>query len=120
MVKSQTSGVKSLLLMLEWSDVMKVEMTAKEFAEYTEYLEQRKPKLSREWLDLRKEITNYCHSHKTMGRSFSTQQNFIYGAIRFVTGISQIDQLKGSQVDLARMVFHELAEKRDNFPSEIN
>lgn len=91
---------------------MKVEMTAKEFAEYTEYLEHRKPKLSREWLDLRKEITNYCHSHRTMGRSFSTQQNFIYGAIRFVTGISQ--------VDLARMVFHELAEKRYNFSSEIN
>lgn len=55
-----------------------------------------------------------------MSRSFSTQQNFIYGAIRFVTGISQIDQLSGSQVDLARMVFHELAEKRDNFSSEIN
>lgn len=106
--------------MPEWSNAMKVEMTAKEFAEYTEYLEQRKPKLSREWLDLRKEITNYCHSHKTMGRSFSTQQNFIYGAIRFVTGISQIDQLKGNQVDLARMVFHELAEKRDNFSSEVN
>lgn len=105
--------------MLEWSDVMKVEMTAKEFAEYTNYL-KHKPKLSREWIDLRKEITNYCHSHKTMSRSFSTQQNFIYGAIRFVTGISQIDQLKGSQVDLARMVFHELAEKRDNFSSEIN
>lgn len=106
--------------MPEWSDVMKVEMTAKEFAEYTEYLERRKPKLSREWIDLRKEITNYCHSHKTMSRSFSTQQNFIYGAIRFVTGISQIDQLSGNQVDLARMVFHELAEKRDNFSSEIN
>lgn len=90
---------------------MRVEMTAKEFAEYTNYL-KHKPKLSREWIDLRKEITNYCHSHKTMSRSFSTQQNFIYGAIRFVTGISQ--------VDLARMVFHELAEKRDNFSSEIN
>lgn len=90
---------------------IRVEMTAKGFAEYTNYL-KHKPKLSREWIDLRKEITNYCHSHKTMSRSFSTQQNFIYGAIRFVTGISQ--------VDLARMVFHELAEKRDNFSSEIN
>ena len=90
---------------------MRVEISAKEFAEYTNYL-KHKPKLSREWIDLRKEITNYCHSHKTMSRSFSTQQNFIYGAIRFVTGISQ--------VDLARMVFHELAEKRDNFSSEIN
>ena len=103
-----------------WSDATKVEMTAKQFAEYTEYLDRRKSKLSREWLELRKEITNYCHSHKTMSRSFSTQQNFIYGAIRFVTGISQIDQLKGSQVDLARMVFHELAEKRENFSNEIN
>lgn len=106
--------------MLEWSDVMKVEMTAKEFAEYTEYLEHRKPKLSREWLDLRKEITNYCHSHKTMGRSFSTQQNFIYGAIRFVTGANQIDSLHGDQVWLARLVFNDLAEKRFDYSREAN
>lgn len=120
MAKSQMNGARNSPLMQEWSDAMKIEMTAKEFAEYTKYLDRRKPKLSREWLDLRKEITNYCHSHKTMSRSFSTQQNFIYGAIRFVTGISQIDQLKGSQVDLARMVFHELVEKRENFSNEIN
>ena len=104
--------------MPEWSDVMKVEMTAKEFAEYTEYLERRKPKLSREWIDLRKEITNYCHSHKTMSRSFSTQQGFIYGAIRLVTGVNQIDSLQGHQVAIARAVFDELADWRERFSNE--
>ena len=45
MAKSQMNGVRSSPLMQEWSNAMKVEMTAKKFAEYTEYLDRRRPNL---------------------------------------------------------------------------
>ncbi|MCH3922351.1 hypothetical protein [Limosilactobacillus sp.] len=99
---------------------MKIEMTPREFAEYQEYRNRHRTRRDPRWIQLQHEISAYCHGHETMRRSFSTQQNFIYGAIRFVTGINQIDQLSGSQVDLARLIFHELAEKRFDYSQEGN
>lgn len=96
---------------------MRVEMSAKEFAEYTDYL-KRKPKRSKEWIELQKRINDYCRDHRTMRRSFATQQNFIYGAIKFVTGINQIDRLKGKQVLLASNLFNELTSLRDLYSKE--
>ena len=52
---------------------MRVEMTAKEFSEYTQYLKHKQGKAhDPNWLVLRKEITDYCRSHSTMRRSFAT------------------------------------------------
>lgn len=98
---------------------MRVEMTAKEFSEYTEYLNSKqRHACDPNWLVLRKEISDYCHRHATWRRSFSTQQGFIYGAIRLVTGVSQIDSLQGYQVATARAVFDELADWRERFSDE--
>lgn len=98
---------------------MRVEMTAKEFSEYTEYLNSKqRHACDPNWLVLRKEISDYCHRHATWRRSFSTQQNFIYGAIRLVTGVNQIDSLQGHQVATARAVFDELADWRERFSDE--
>lgn len=98
---------------------MRVEMTAKEFSEYIQYLKHKQGKAhDPNWLVLRKEITDYCRSHSTMRRSFATQQNFIYGAIRLVTGINQIDNLQGHQVSVARQVFVTLKNWRMAFSDE--
>lgn len=100
---------------------MRVEMTAKEFSEYTEYLNSKqRHTCDPNWLVLRKEISDYCHSYATWRRSFSTQQSFIYGAIRFVTGVSQIDSLQGHQVAVAHEVFDTLTAWRERFSDESN
>ncbi len=98
---------------------MRVEMTAKEFSEYTEYLKHKQGRTcDPNWLVLRKEISDYCHSYATWRRSFPTQQNFIYGAIRFVTGVNQIDSLQGHQVAVAHEVFDTLTAWRERFSDE--
>lgn len=98
---------------------MRVEMTAKEFSEYTEYLNSKqRHTCDPNWLVLRKEISDYCHRHATWRRSFSTQQDFIYGAIRLVTGVNQIDSLQGHQVATARAVFDGLVDWRERFSDE--
>ena len=98
---------------------MRVEMTTKEFSEYTEYLNSKqRHACDSNWLVLRKEISDYCHRHATWRRSFPTQQNFIYGAIRFVTGVNQIDSLQGHQVAVAHEVFDTLTAWRERFSDE--
>lgn len=99
---------------------MKIEMTPHEFAEYEEYLKHHRSKRDPAWITLQRDITSYCQKHKSMRRSFFTQQNFIYGAIKLVTGINQINQISGEQVGIARCVFNDLASKRRTFSRENN
>lgn len=100
--------------------LMKVEMSPFEYAEYKHYLDYVNSKNSVDpaWIALQKEITTYCHDHQTTNRSFSTQQLFIYSAIKFVTGVSRVDSLTGSQVQVASVLFHDLADKRHLFSVE--
>lgn len=63
------------------------------------------------WLELRKDIADYCHltKYKQANRSFATLQSFIYSAIKFSLGISR---LSDAQAVIAREVFEFLKEKR--------
>lgn len=66
------------------------------------------------WLELRKDIADYCHltKYKQTNRSFATLQNFIYSAIKFALGISRLSEMTDSQAMIAREVFEFLKEKR--------
>lgn len=66
------------------------------------------------WLELRKDIADYCHltKYKQANRSFATLQNFIYSAIKFALGISRLSEMTDSQAMIAREVFEFLKEKR--------
>ncbi|KRL84029.1 hypothetical protein [Ligilactobacillus apodemi] len=80
-----------------------------------ERLKQAKePTYCREWLKLRKEIDEYCHSTKYQenNRSYATLQNFIYSAIKFALGISRLSEMTNVEAEVAREVFEFLKEKR--------
>lgn len=66
------------------------------------------------WLELRKDIADYCHltKQKQANRSFATLQSFIYSAIKFSLGISRLSDMSDAQAVIAREVFEFLKEKR--------
>lgn len=66
------------------------------------------------WIELRKDIADYCHLTKCdqNNRSFATLQNFIYSAIKFSLGISRLSEMSDAQAVIAREVFEFLKEKR--------
>lgn len=66
-------------------------------------------------MKLRKEIEKYCHDYedRNNNRSFQTLQNFIYSAIKFVTGVSYLTNMTDSKALIAREVFETLKEKRE-------
>lgn len=50
--------------------------------------------------------------------AIKTLKNILYGAIRLVTGVNQIDSLQGHQVATARAVFDGLVDWRERFSDE--
>lgn len=76
--------------------------------------EKKKPKFPRDWIVLRKEISDYCHYESEKGKySFSTLQAKIYDTIRVCLNISRFDEMTESQVRKAREVFNFIKQERD-------
>lgn len=85
---------------------MRIELNEPEFMEFQEFLKwKHKSKIDPEWLKLQKEIRDYCCKTGSIGvgyrqykRTPQTVQDFIYGAIRLVTGVHQMKELTGKNV----------------------
>lgn len=67
-------------------------------------LQKKEKKTCAEWLKLRKEIDTWCHVHGDYSnrRSYQTLQNLIYSTLKFVTGVSRIDEIDESNIWQAR------------------
>lgn len=91
-------------------------LTKADKLEIIELIEQAKqsfdPKVSPEWIKLRKEINAYCHEKVEFGRGFNSILEAIYRPIKFVTGVKRIDMLEGQQVDQARKIFEFIKQEK--------
>ena len=65
---------------------------------------KEKKKVFKGWEQLRDEIDTWCHIHTDYSsrRSYQTLQNFIYSTLKFVTGVSRIDEIDESNIRQAR------------------
>lgn len=71
---------------------------------------REKKKVCKEWIKLRSEIDTWCHIHSDCSkhRTYQTLQNLIYATLKFVTGVSRIDEIDESNIRQARDVWNYL------------
>lgn len=106
---------------------MRIELNESEFMEFQEFLKwKHKSKIDPEWLKLQKEIRDYCCKTGSIGvgyrpykRTPQTVQDFIYGAIRFVTGVHQMKELTGENVLGAYRTFKLLVQLREQYDPDL-
>lgn len=96
------------------------ETEKKEIAMMTAELLRRdnEPKISTEWQQLSREISDYCNDQKggEFGTpAYTTVQNAIYNPIRFVTGVHRVNTLRGAEVDEARKIFEFIKQERSEW-----
>lgn len=74
--------------------------------ELSKYAPNYKP-VSKEWIELRKEINDFIHDEmvKKSKYSYSTCSSQIYTTIRSITECSRVDDLEGQDIETARRVF---------------
>lgn len=69
-----------------------------------EILRKKERKVCKEWIKLRGEIDTWCRVHGDYSnrRSYQTLQSLIYSTLKFVTGVSRIDEIDESNIRQAR------------------
>lgn len=78
-------------------------------------------KVCEEWIRLRNEINEWCHenANKQKNRSYQTLQNLIYSTLKFVTGVSRIDEIDENNIDEARRAWEFLEIHNPLVPQEM-
>ncbi|AYM03608.1 hypothetical protein D8911_11670 [Levilactobacillus brevis] len=68
---------------------------------------EKRPKVSRGWRVLRKEISEYCDQtcQKWEEPAYSGVQNAIYTPIRYALRVNRIDEITDEQAKSARRIF---------------
>lgn len=83
---------------------------------------ENKPKTYSGWIRLRNEISDWCHKNadKQNNRSYQTLKDLIYSTLKFVTGVSRIDEIDESNIEVASITWaflkaHNPIQKEDLF-----
>lgn len=80
------------------------------------------PKVVTGWLQLRKQIDEYCKSHMYSGKrrrtSYSSIQQMFYVPIKKVLDLYRIDEMSEEQVTIAREIFEFLCKEMEKADKE--